>query len=229
MPKKLIALLLLVVLVTMPFVTYAGTFDPNHAIAYLESKFQCGCTRGGTGAMIGRRGLITAGHNLYCHNHGVGLKYCNFYFGARGANSCWYQYSGKFTYRVYDTFSNGYNAQNDIGYVVFDGPVGDQTGWFGWMTGYDDDVNMEFMNLLNYDARRHLQNVYDVGYIRSDKLLHWRGYISGTEGGPVYISSEDRQSYVVAVYITTDSSGNGIGRRLTSDVINDMKAAGAFN
>ena len=45
----------------------------------------------------------------------------------------------------------------------------------------------------------------------------------------MYLSGEGMDYYVVAVYITSDSSGNGIGRRLTSDVINDMKAAGAFN
>lgn len=229
MTKRLAALALMIILLVLPLVSFADTFNPNHAIAYIDSKFQCGCTRGGTGAMIGRRGLVTAGHNLYCHTHGVGLKYCNFYFGARGANSCWYEYSGHFTYRVYDNFKNGYNAENDIGYVVFDAPVGDQTGWFGWITGYDNDVDMEFMNLLNYDSRRHVQNVYDIGYIRNSKQIYWYGYISGTEGGPVYVNFDEMQYRVVAVYITHDSSGNGIGRRLTSDVINDMRAAGAFD
>lgn len=229
MAKRLLAFVLMLALLALPLISQADSFNANHAIAYMESKFQCGCTRGGTGAMIGRRGLVTAGHNLYCHQHASKLKYCNFYFGARGANSCWYEYSGNFTYRVYDSFSNGYSSANDIGYVVFDSPVGDQTGWFGWITGYDSDVNMEFMNVLSYDSSRHVKNVYDIGYLTGTNQVYWYGYINGTEGGPVYINSEGLEYRVVAVYTSHDSNGNGYGRRLTSDLINDMRADGAFD
>lgn len=227
MTKRLTALALLLILLVTPLTSLAAKFNPDHAIAYLESKFTCGCSRGGSGAMIGRRGLVTAAHNLYCPEHGKPLKYCNFYFGAKSVNSCWYQYSGNFTYRVYDNFSGGYSSVNDIGYVIFDSAVGDETGWFGWMTGYDSDLDEEFMNMLTYDNRRHLQNVFDVVHILSDKQMKWRGWISGTDGGPVYYSGEG-DYYVVAVYTSHDNSGNGYGRRLTSDVINDMTAEGAF-
>ena len=226
--KRLTAFVLLLVLLALSCVSYADTFDPTHATAYMEIKFQCNCTRGGTGAMIGRRGLVTAAHNLYCHQHGKGLKYCNFYFGAKGENSCWYKYSGNFTYSVYNTFANGYSSANDIGYVVFDSPVGDQTGWFGWITGHDSDVDMEFMNVLSYDSRRHIQNAYDVGYLTGTNQVYWYGYISGSEGGPVYLSGEGMGCHLVAVYTSHDSNGNGYGRRLTSDIINDMRADGAF-
>lgn len=229
MAKRLTAFVLMLILLALPLITRADSFNPNHAIAYMESKFQCGCSRGGTGAMIGRRGLITAAHNLYCHQHGRGLKYCNFYFGAKGQNSCWYEYSGNFTYRVYDTFASGYSSENDIGYVIFDSAVGDQTGWFGWMTGYDSDVNMEFMNILSYDFKRHVQNLYEIGYVLDSNELYWYGYINGAEGGPVYLSGEGMDYHVVAVYTSHDFSGNGYGRRLTYDIINDMRADGAFD
>lgn len=229
MAKRLTALALLIMLLVLPLVSQAGTFNTTHATAYMEIKFLCGCTRGGTGAMIGRRGLVTAAHNLYCSTHGQKLDYCNFYFGAKSANSCWYRYSGRFSYRAYDHFANGYSPENDIGYVIFDSPVGDETGWFGWMTGYDSDVDQEFMNVLSYDNKRHLQNIYEIGYIRSSKQIYWPGWISGTDGGPVYLSGEGMDYYVIAVYTSHDSYGNGYGRRLTSDVIEDMKANGAFN
>lgn len=223
--KRLTAFALLLMLLVTPLTSFAAKFTPSRAVAYMESKFTCGCTRGGSGAMIGRRGLVTAAHNLYCPYHAKPLQYCNFYFGAKSANSCWYQYSGNFTYRVYDTFANGYSSVNDIGYVIFDSAVGDQTGWFGWMTGYDSDLDEEFMNLLNYDSRRHLQNVFEVMYVLSDKQLTWYSWISGTDGGPVYYSDD---CYVVAVFTSHDDNGNGYGRRLTSDVISDMTAEGAF-
>lgn len=229
MLKRIVTLALTAILVLLPLTSLADNFNTHHPIAYMECKFTCGCSRGGSGAMIGRYGLITAAHNLYCHNHSQPLEYCNFYFGAKSPGSCWYQYSGKFTYRVYDNFANGYNSANDIGYVIFPKPVGEETGWYGWMVGSDYDLNEEFMNMLTYDSTRHLQNIFEVQYVVTDTQVYWDGWIEGAEGGPVYMSGEDLGDYyVVAVYTSHSSDGCGYGRRLTMDIIEDMRSEGAF-
>ena len=230
MKNRLAAMILALVLISMPLTVLADSFNYLHPIAYMDSHFTCGCSRGGTGVMIGRYGLVTAAHNLYCHTHGKPLKYCNFYFGAKSVNSCWYEYSGNFHYRVYDTFQNGYQSQNDIGYVIFDSPVGKETGWYGYIVGTDHDLNEEFANVDSFDNRRHIQSVFTVEYVASDTQVYWDGYISGTEGGPVYFWQEGmKYPHVVAVYTSHDSDGNGYGRRLTKQVINDMRAEGAVN
>lgn len=231
MMKRLIALSLALLLTVLPLAARADkAFNMNHPIAYMDANFTCGCQRGGSGTMIGRYGLITAAHNLYCHVHGKPLKSCNFYFGANSPGSCWYRYSGKFSYTVYDTFANGYSSVNDIGFVIFESPVGNSTGWYGCMVGSDHDLNEEFFNLLTYDSTRHLQGLFEVQYVYSDKQLYWEGWISGTDGGPVCFTGEDFDyPTVTAVYTSHDANGNGYGRRLTNDVFQAMKAAGAFN
>ena len=230
MTKRILALMLAVILGIMPLAALADNFVPSRAVAYMDSHFTCGCSRGGTGTMIGRYGLITAAHNLYCHQHGKPLKYCNFYFGAKSANSCWYEYSGKFQYTVYETFQNGYDSQNDIGYVIFDYPVGKETGWFACIAGDDYTVDLESNHIYSYDGKRHLQSLSSVQHLYDSTQVYWNGYLSGSEGGPVYIWDEGADfPCLMAVYTSHDSDGNGYGRRLTQNVFNDMKADGAFN
>ena len=228
--KKLAALLMALLLIALPLAVTADSFNHHYPVAYMDIRFTCGCQRGGTGTMVGRYGLLTAAHNLYCHVHGKPLKTCDFYFGATSRNSCYYRYQGKFTYTAYDTFQNGYRAENDIGYVIFESPVGNTTGWYACMVGSDHDLHEEFFNVSAYDGNRKLDSFYDIQYVYNDKLLYWSGWLSGGEGGPVFFSQNEDFDYptVTAVYISHDSDSYGYGRRLTLDVFNAMKAAGAF-
>ncbi len=219
--------LLFTLLLSVPLGSRADKLNPHHALAYMDITFECGCTRYGTGAMIGKRGLITAGHNLYCSKHGQRLKTCTFLFGAQSTASWKYRYSGKFTYHVYDTFRNGYSSQNDIGYVIFETAVGDSTGWFGYWAAPDKDMNAKFTNLYLYSADARLQTLYTLQYVADSKQIYMDNYLPYSEGGPVFFTGDG--THVVAVYTTYTDPGRGYARRLTNDVINDMKQDGAFN
>ena len=228
--KRILVLVMALVLLLLPTTSLAARFVPERAIAYMNGKFDCGCTLAGSGTMIGRYGLITAGSNLYCYQHGKPMSYINFHFGAKSANSCWYKYSGRFTYWAYDKFENGYSSVNDIGWVIFDAPVGNETGWFASRAASDSYLNEEFVNVMSYDYKWHMQSVFSVMYVRDSKRVYWDGWKSGTEGGPVYFWQEGMEfPEVVAVYTSHDSDGNGYGRRLTDDVIDHMRTYGAFN
>ena len=233
--KKQILALLIVVMVMLTAVAQAETFNGLHATAFMDIKFNCGCTRYGTGTMIGRYGLVTAAHNLYCHIHGQGLKSCSFAFGSKSLNSAWYRYSGKFKYWAYDTFQNGYSSVNDIGYVIFDKAVGDETGWYGWLAGSDFDLNWESVSVYAYNNKAKLDGLFaQEEEVIDDSRVRLEGYLSGSEGGPIIVEyggggNGDSDLRVVAVYTSYDNSGNGYGRRITSNIISDMRAAGAFN
>ena len=231
--KRILALLLMLMLVLPHMITLAAAaenFDMHLPIAYMDTKFTCGCSRGGSGTMIGRYGLITAAHNLYCHVHGKPLKTCDFYFGAKSNGSYHYRYNGKFTYTVYDSFTHGYNAQNDIGFVIFETAVGEKTGWYASMAGSDHDLHEEYFNLLTYDFNRNLKGLFEIQYVLDPLQLYWQGQLDATAGGPVAFTSDDYEfPTVVAVYTSMDNNGYSYGRRLTFDVIQDMRSAGAFN
>ena len=233
MMKRIIALLVLFVL-AFSVSAQADSFNAEHAMAFMEITFTCGCSRVGTGAMIGRRGLVTAAHNLFCPEHGKEQKSCSFAFGSKSVNSAWYRYSGKYSYYAYDTFRNGYDSEYDIGYVVFDKPVGDETGYFGWIVGNDYDLAWEYVNVYAYTNKGKMDSLFVQEEVLNDREVYWNGYLGYSDGGPVVINCGDGNGKeadyrVVAVYTSHDSSGNGYGRRLTMNVINDMRAAGAFN
>lgn len=226
--KRVLTLMLAALLLLLPLTASA---DNENAVAYMDIHFSCGCDRGGTGTMVGRYGLITAAHNLYCHQHGSPLQSCAFYFGAISADSCWYEYTGAFRFWAYDTFRNGYNSVNDIGFVVFPSPVGDTTGWFGCKVMNNQDLNGKITREMSYDTNFELQTRYRVLHIRGNKQVYWGDWSNGTEGGPIFFASngQDNGPYLVAVYTARDDEGNGYGRRLTNDVFEDMRANGVFD
>ena len=232
MVKRTVGLVLMTILMAFPLISIASSFDVSHATAYMLSYFTCGCSIEGTGAMTGRYGLITAAHNLYCQNHGKPLKGCLFYFGARKTENCFYEYSGGFSYTVYDTFQNGYSSKNDIGYIVFDTPVGDITGWFGVMYGYRPDS--DDLELKNYSQGGFLQSLrtyfdFEIEYV-DGKQIRWPCvFYRWTTGGPIY-SWPKGQDFprIMAVYTATDNSDYSYGRLITEDIFFDMKADGAL-
>lgn len=227
----LIGFILMIVMTVFPLTSFASSFDVSRATAYMKSSFTCGCSIEGTGAMTGRYGLITAAHNLYCQYHGEPLKECDFYFGAKTINNYFYAYSGGFSYTVYDTFENGYRSENDIGYVVFNSPVGDITGWFGTAYGYCP--NPDDTDVRNYSKEGHLQGIkqyfdFEIEYISSNQI-RWNGvFAHHAMGGPVYYWKKGEEYPRVIAVTTSAISEYSYGRLLTSDVFSDMKKAGAI-
>ena len=230
--RRKIVLVLVLFCLLIPQMTIAAAFDEHRATAFMNITFECGCKTTGTGAMVGRRGLITAGHNLFCQFHGRKLKKVSFLFGAKSTSSGAYRYNGGYKFWAYDTFQNGYDSRYDIGYVVFDKAVGNSTGWFACRAGSDSYLNEEFSNVLNYSVKGKPENYFVVQYVANSQEIYFDGFIGyeAGEGGPVYFTHEGLEyPEVVAVYTHFDPSGNSVARRITNNIIEDMRADGAFD
>lgn len=213
------------VLLTMVLPAYAGSFDEHKATAYMNIKFECGCTRTGTGAMIGRRGLITCAHNLICFQHSKWLKSCTFIFGAKSANSGQKKVTSGYSYAVYDMFQNGYSGENDIGYVIFEQPIGDSTGWYAWEYGPDDFLNDEFTHVNYYTYNGRFKDLFTIQHVANSNQLKLDDDPGEGDGAPVFFAYEGLDwPTVVGVYTT-----GAYARRLTKQIGDDMRAAGAFN
>ncbi len=202
---------------------------PEKAIAYMDITFRCGCTRIGTGAMVCVDGLLTAGHNLICQEHGQTAEKIDFYFGYAGKNDYYYLYKGHFRYWYLDSFKNGYHSRNDIGYVLFDENVGDKTGWLATRYGPDREFDGQICSISAYSKNGELTE-YSAQISIDGKLqfsLNQRALPYGGEGAPVYINRNGTPT-LVAVYNSHTGSGC-LARRLTKELFDEMKARLTFS
>ena len=228
--KRIMALLAALMILTAGWAAAEKDYSViENAVAYMDCTFECGCRRGGLGTMVGKNALITAAHNLYCSDHAKPLRTAIFYFGYKGNGKCTYKYSGKVTFTVYDTFSNGYRSENDIGYVIFPSNIVNRTGCYGTMVTTDHDLEWEYSHVVGARNDKIIE-LFDQIDVHSDKQITFpitSEFYDAAAGGPVYWFWEDMDGpYMVAVY-TSRTKTQGFARRLTNNIINDMKDSGA--
>lgn len=226
--KRISVLFLVLILLFCMHSATAASFDPHRATAYMDIQFECGCRRSGTGAMVGRYGLITCAHNLCCFEHCKWYKSITFVFGAKSASSGRKKVSSGFDAWAYDTFADGYKSENDIGYVIFHKPVGDSTGWFATQVASDRELDFTFVRVYHYNKGRYA-TIDQLMNVMSDQQCVIDSYPAGGDGAPVaVVTSGDDYYTVTGVYTNHSSAGEGFVRRLTNKVFNDMKSDGAF-
>ncbi|MBQ8136601.1 MAG: hypothetical protein IJ174_04130, partial [Clostridia bacterium] len=224
--KKAMTVLLLAALLLTPLIASAGGYTnfPRTAIAYMVINYRCGCSRIGTGAMVCSNGLITAGHNLICAEHSKSARDIVFYFGYMSKNDYFYKYDGSLNYWYYDSFSDGYSGDNDIGYVRFSSNVGDHTGWFATRYAGDSEFDGVSCRIGAYTSAGKLTLHSATLSVDSDKQFTFnkKELPYGGEGAPIYIlRGSSKDPTIVGVY-TSHRSSVCCGRRLTKQVFNDM-------
>ncbi|MBQ8095273.1 MAG: hypothetical protein IJ242_17100 [Clostridia bacterium] len=231
--KKTILVLVLLAISLIPIISLAKGYDtyPERAIAYMEIEFRCGCSRVGTGAMICRDGLITAGHNLICDTHSMTAEKIDFYFGCADVDEGDYfkKYGGHFHYWYWDSFKNGYSSKNDVGYVLFDEDVGDSTGWFATYYGSDNALQGKSYVVEGYVEGGGLTDCSSWLDIRNSMEFNL-GVDSlpyGMEGAPIYIYRGDKPT-LVGVY-HSHNSYECHGRRLTKKLFDEMTTRLTFD
>jgi len=236
MKKVLSALLLLVLLAGLfPLPSARAADMRTTAVARMDITFKCGCSRIGTGVMVAVNGMLTAGHNLVCHKHNKPLKNCTFYFGPNG-KKYHYKYKGSFTFTWYCDFSDGYESENDIGYIVFpkSKKVGKTTGWYASTAASNSKLGGSYCHMYGYNGNR-LVNDWDQVKVVSAREISWpisSALKNCAEGGPVYFEGEGSDyPSVVAIYTCYGSNNSkGYARRLTSQLFDDMRSSGVeFN
>ena len=223
--KRLMALVLAAVVTLLPFTALAGsgyTEFPKSAIAYMEIKYRCGCTRVGTGAMICANGLITAGHNLVCEKHHKTAKNIVFYFGYKSKSNYFYKYDDECSYWYFDSFKNGYQSKDDIGYVRFKRDVGKTTGWFATRYAGDAEFKGKSCRIGAYSSSGSLTIHSATLSVSSSKLFTFnkKELPYGGEGAPIFIY-RNNVATLVGVY-NSHTSTKCVGRRLTQGVFDDM-------
>ncbi len=189
---------------------------PYCAIVYQKTTFTCGCQSTGTGFLVGRYDVVTAGHCLTCTKHGTDVKYMDMYFGLKNNRNYSYKYSVSGTTSRGNTWYNdNYNIQGDYGMIRIDKPLGDRFGWFGRKYLSDSNIEGQYCEVAGYRYGVLRRDSGFVNVLDSDHIKYRADTEPGNSGCPVFVRDSAGDFYAVAINIAENSRYN-VGYRLTN-------------
>lgn len=161
---------------------------PFSFIAYLRLHYASGAVGHGTGFMIGRRVLATAGHNLNHRDHGP-IAHLTVVPGSGGRDAPFGQYAPERVWLPRE-YVDTRRPEFDYGLIYLREPVGSRTGWFGladytngfpqglrsWVCGYPSDRDLGLYSdggLLSAATPIQLHYLFDT--------------VKGMSGAPVFV------------------------------------------
>jgi V8-like Glu-specific endopeptidase len=226
-----------------------GSTYPFSAVCRIEATFPDGSSAQGTGTLIDRFHVLTAGHMIYDGSAGGWATQVKVTagesFGASPFGDAYATYE-----RTYDSFINDSNnnanshdpGDGDIGLLTLDQTLGDQTGWFGF--GYNNDDNFYSgagYNTIGYPGQAGFsgQDMYSqYGNITGTTpgtdpyfgALTWStsaiSSIPGQSGSGLYDYNGGNRRIDGIIELSDDPNnmGNGTGwaERITEGVFNDL-------
>ena len=216
---------------SMPRVNSGTAYRTDLRIASIHSVYECGCDHYFLGAMVGRYGMVLGANSLYCSDHGGKVRQISFSFGRTEDNQPVVTYSGKFTMKAYETFREGIKWENNIAYIKFAEPLGDQTGWFKCrVTDNKEMKNRKLMTRQNVSAKKDPSGLLEqtiIVFPNGEKSLSYKqgDYVSGT---PALMIGDRGEEMLVGLCTYRDDENNYV-RRITERVYTDMKKDGVFN
>ena len=201
--------------------------DPR--VSRIFTTYECGCTDSSYGVMVSRNGLITRAVTIYCPRHGQKYSRLEFFFGFVNDELFAARYDGDFSFTAYEQFKKGYEKENDIAFIRFAEPVGDETGWYACKAASDKELKKSHLVLRLDTVRGRIQADAPSVKVLNKKFLSYT-YMKGTASGvPTLIEDGDGNRTVIGICTAYDPEDNvGYIRRITSRVYNDMKADGLF-
>lgn len=181
------------------------TSDPYRKVAFLIIHFPNGKSYVGTGNLISKNMVLTAGHCLYSKNNGGWAKSIEVYPGRNGNISNGVAYS-KQLFSVSGWVDRA-SSEYDIGAIKLDRDIGNSVGWFGLttemkgpitLTGYHGDLSKKMAteqgNIANYTTNNVYYGLDSTG---------------GASGSGVYNSKQQ----ILAVH-AYGSQSNNFGTRM---------------
>ena len=228
--KKVFCFVLLaLLLLCLPLLSGAENVEVDSRVARIMATYECGCSESSFGVMVSRNGLLTRSQAVYCPTHGKKFTRLEFYFGFLEEGLYAAYYNGQFTFRAYEQFKSGYKEENDIGYIRFAEPVGDQTGWYACKAASDKELKNAYLVFRTDNAGGNIQMDVPSASIKDKKFLLYT-YVKGTASGmPVLMTDGNGNPTVIGLAVAYNPDENvGFIRRITSRVYNDMTSDGLF-
>jgi len=201
------------------------TAYPYRTICHLEITAANGRSYIGSGAFIGPRVVLTAGHCIFIHADGGWARSVRVIPGRNGAQKPYGEAVGT-NYRSVKGWTQGKDSGYDYGVVILPTPLGNTVGWMGL-------ADLSFTSLMGL-------NVNNAGYpgdkphgtcwwnsnnilAVTGRRLHYRvDTMGGQSGSPVW-RFKDGNRHIVGIHTTGGTPFNG-ATRLNDDVFRNLQA-----
>lgn len=188
---------------------------PNKAITFLEVTFPNGRKISGSGSLISKDTVVTAGHVVFNSSNGGWAKNVKVYAGYDGKNATHYAESTKIL-----SLENWTNLKNNSGYdiaaIKLDKDLGEETGWFdsGDASLHDPVTVTGFPGDKQKTMWSHSSSITEI---QKNALLYTADTTGGNSGSPVY----NHKNELLAVHsgaITINNVTNNRGTILNDEV-----------
>lgn len=191
---------------------------PYCAIAYLEITFVDKATMKASGAFVGDRTIITAGHCVYDQKHGW-AKSVKVTPGGSKSNYSTYIST---TVKTVNGWVNSENQDYDYGIVKLSNSPG--VGYFGIKAENDASLQNKYAYCYGYPTDKNAGTLwYDSGIIfelTKRQFLHSADTEDGNSGGPLVLFSDI--DCIVGIHAGAELVSN-YATRITNDVIDFVK------
>ncbi|MCI4645151.1 MAG: trypsin-like peptidase domain-containing protein [Hyphomonadaceae bacterium] len=200
------------------------TADPFRMICSLVIRQAGGFTNYGTGFLIGRRTLITAGHCLLGYPGAPKVEAVEIRPARSGINEPFSERFGEILgqrFSVHPAWSERFDPLFDIGAIHLGQDIGDVLGWFRvgalepaalthrWahVTGYPGDKLSAPGLRAPMRAAEMWHHATPIDAVNARQVFYPADTYAGQSGAPVYILDKDGRARVVAVHAYGLGSG----------------------
>lgn len=185
------------------------TVNPYRKVVSLLITFPNGKRYIGSGNMISKDTVLTAGHCLYSKNSGGWAKSIAVYAGRNG-NSAPYGVAYSKKLMTVKGWINDTSSEHDIGAIKLDRDIGTTVGWFGLSTVMSGPITLSgYHGDLNNRMGTETGNISSVS---NNNVYYYLDSTGGSSGSGVYNNNQE----ILAVHAYGSSSKN-FGTRINID------------
>jgi glutamyl endopeptidase len=198
---------------------------PFRTICHLEITAPNGRSYIGSGAFIGPRVVLTAGHCIYIRADGGWARSVKVIPGRNGAQKPYGEAVGTRFHSV-KGWVNSNNSNYDYGVIVLPAALGNTVGWMGL-------ANLSFASLMGLNVNNSGypgDKAYGTQWWNSNNILAVTGRrlyyridtMGGQSGSPVW-RFKDAKRHIIGIHTTGGSPFNG-ATRVNADVFKNLVA-----
>lgn len=190
--------------------------DPFRMICSLVIWHEGGLLNYGTGFLIGRRTLVTAGHCLMPFEGAPGIERIEIRPGRAGPREDMEPFlhrlgpiEGKH-FSVHEGWAANFDPRVDIGAIHLDKPIGDDLGWFRVASRQPGGLNRVWGHVTGFPgdkitdggkrATEMWHHATPITAVADQRVYYPADTFAGQSGAPVYVIDDDDRACVIGVH-----------------------------